>query len=375
MKGRTITGKVIDHAVDLTRIRPGESIDVPYEVTVSHSMRDFWQSAFYSHDRINTSTPFARSLGLQDQVVPFHLMLFLAGSMSHADQAKVQVGFSKARYHWPAFAGDTFKKRFVILSLRSTSDRKNSIVDISCQLFNQRGVMVFSCEKTMMLSTQVPPSEVELASPADSEGSDFLNHLIRQVDTLQSMGSQTLEPLRPGHLILHTLTRPLSETHSMQLATLARLTHERHFNTLQFPRSELYIPGGLVLGLTSSLSSRDLHEVLFEELLECSFPNHLNPADTVGALTYVTSMEEHVSGDIEALTVRTIGVKNCDVHRALADVALPAELFLSPLRQLRPAAIEELLVRAACTKLSRLIVCVADRRIYRQAPKQPPFLL
>jgi hypothetical protein len=146
------------------------------------------------------------------------------------------MGFSKARYHWPAFPGDTFKKRFVILSLRSTSDRKNSIVNISCQLFNQRGVMVFSCEKTMMLSTQVPPSEVELASPVDTEGSDFLSHLIRQVDTLQSMGSQTLEPLRPGHLILHTLTRPLSETHSMQLATLARLTHERHFNTLKFPR-------------------------------------------------------------------------------------------------------------------------------------------
>ena len=36
--------------------------------------------------------------------------------------------------------------------------------------------------------------------------------------------------------------------------------------------------------------------------------------------------QEHVSGDIEALTVRTIGVKNCDVHRALADVALPAEV-------------------------------------------------
>ena len=84
IQGNPIFGKVIDHAVDLTKIRPGETIDVPYEVTVSHSMRDFWQSAFYSHDRINTSTPFARSLNLQDQVVPFHLMLFLAGSMSHA---------------------------------------------------------------------------------------------------------------------------------------------------------------------------------------------------------------------------------------------------------------------------------------------------
>ena len=71
-----IIGEVIDHAIDLTNVRPGEVIDVPYEVTVSHSFRDFWQSAFYSHDRINTSTPFSRALGLQDQVVPFHLMVY-----------------------------------------------------------------------------------------------------------------------------------------------------------------------------------------------------------------------------------------------------------------------------------------------------------
>lgn len=75
-----IRGEIIDNAVDLKHVRPGETIEVPYEVTVSHSFRDFWQSAFYSHDRINTSTPFARSLGLQDQVVPFSLMLFLAVS-------------------------------------------------------------------------------------------------------------------------------------------------------------------------------------------------------------------------------------------------------------------------------------------------------
>jgi len=36
-------------------------------------------------------------------------------------------------------------------------------------------------------------------------------------------------------------------------------------------------PGGLVLGLTLSASARDLHEVLHEELVECSFVNHLHP--------------------------------------------------------------------------------------------------
>jgi len=77
--------------IDLQKVRPGEEIKVPYEITVSPALRDFWQSAFYSHDRINTSTPFARTLGLQDQPVPFAHMLFMAASMSHADSAKVQV--------------------------------------------------------------------------------------------------------------------------------------------------------------------------------------------------------------------------------------------------------------------------------------------
>lgn len=34
-------------------------------------LRDFWQAAFSTHDRINTSTPFARQMNLQDQVRAF----------------------------------------------------------------------------------------------------------------------------------------------------------------------------------------------------------------------------------------------------------------------------------------------------------------
>eukprot|EP01038_Epipyxis_sp_PR26KG_P006266 gene6266-8630_t len=369
-----IRGEIIDQAIDLKNIRPGETIDVPYEVTISHSLRDFWQSAFYSHDRINTSTPFARSLGLQDQVVPFNLMLFLAGSMSHADHAKLQVGFSKAKYHWPAFAGDTFKKKFKIISLRSTRDKLHSIFKISCQLINQRNIVVFTCEKSMLFPFEVPPSDVDIAPDISTHNNDFLNHLIQKVQVLQDLGSQTLTSVRPGQLILHTLTRPLSETHSMQLATLARLTHERHFNTRLYRNEELLIPGGLVLGLACSLSSRDLHEVLYEELVECSFPNNLNPGATVGAITFVKSLEEHVSGDIEAIHIRTIGIKNCDVQRALAGKDLPLELFITPLSKLRPAAVEELL-KKSCPELNKLVVCIADRKIYRQTPKQTPFLL
>ena len=267
LSSRTIVAEIIDHAVDLKNARPGETIELPYELTIANSMRDFWQSAFYSHDRINTSTPFARSLGFQSEVLPFGLMLFLASSMSHADYAKLENGYANGRYLWPVFAGDTIKKKFMILSLRPTSDGRHSIFRIHCELKNQRGIVVFTCEKTMLFPFQVVrPSEVEMKEPQSEKKNDFLDHLIQKADVLQSLGSQTLTSLRPGQLILHTLTRPISETHCMQLSSLARLTHERHFNTRLFRKEEMFVPGGLVLGLTCSLASRDLHEVQYTTL-------------------------------------------------------------------------------------------------------------
>lgn len=160
----------------------------------------------------------------------------------------------------------------------------------------------------MMFPVKVPQSEVILPRSQETQSNQFIDHIVQQADVLQSLGSRTFSSLRPNQLILHSLTRPISETQSMQLASLARLTHERHYNTRLFKREELLVPGGLVLGLTCSVASRDLHEVLFEELLECSFPNNLSPGDTVGALTYVHSLEENVSGDIEAVNIRTIGI-------------------------------------------------------------------
>lgn len=35
-----------------------------------------------------------------------------------------QVGFQNAIYHWPAFAGDTITKRFIIRSIRASSNNK-----------------------------------------------------------------------------------------------------------------------------------------------------------------------------------------------------------------------------------------------------------
>lgn len=122
-----VRGQILDLAADLRTFRPGDKLDIPYELTVSESMQDFWQSAFHSQDRIHTSRPFCRKMGLQDRVLPFSLALTLTSSMTHADAAKVQVGYGRVHYLWPAFAGDTFTKTFTVESIRNTSDGNHSV--------------------------------------------------------------------------------------------------------------------------------------------------------------------------------------------------------------------------------------------------------
>uniref|UniRef100_A0A7S2UZD2 MaoC-like domain-containing protein n=1 Tax=Fibrocapsa japonica TaxID=94617 RepID=A0A7S2UZD2_9STRA len=364
-----VEGEVLDQLARLEYIRPGEKLDIPYEITVSHSMQDFWQSAFYSYDRVNTSTPFARALGFQDQVLPYSLMLMLTGSMSHIDEAKSHVAWNKSRYHWPGFAGDTFRKNVRVLSLRHTSDQKNTLFTFLCKLENQRGQLVFSSEKTLMFPFLVPPSDVVFERrPQDRSLQD---HFVQRAETLEALGNQSLRKLRPGQLILHTMCRPLTQTQTMQLASLMRLTHERHFNRNIFKQDEILVPGGCIMGLMMSATSRDLHEILHEEVQSAALMNPLRPGDMMGAISYIKSVDENLSGDLEVLHIKTLGIKNMDPHRALIGKKLPVSLFQDTLL---PKEIEKI-CSDHCPELSHKIVVQAEREIMRQAPKREVFLL
>jgi acyl dehydratase len=96
-------------------------------ISSSSSFSSLCYQAFHAQDRIHTSTPYCRKMGLQDRVLPFSLALFLTSSMTHADAAKIQVGFGKVSYLWPAFAGDTFTKTFTVDSIRNTSDGNHAV--------------------------------------------------------------------------------------------------------------------------------------------------------------------------------------------------------------------------------------------------------
>ncbi|CAN0136034.1 unnamed protein product, partial [Ectocarpus sp. 12 AP-2014] len=165
-------------------------------------------------------------------------MLFLSSSMSHVEAAMTQVAYRNARYLWPGFAGDTFTKTFEIKGIRNTSDKERSTYDFTCRLVNQRGKVCMECDRTTMFPFFAPPSPRDsTATPEEQpppEPADRLrDHVVKQSEKLAELGGQTLRRFSAGQLIIHTPARPISRTQSMELSSLARLTHSRHFDTVK----------------------------------------------------------------------------------------------------------------------------------------------
>ena len=93
----------------------------------------------------------------------------------------------------------------------------------------------------------------------------------------------------------------------------------------------------------------------------------------VGAVSYIQSVED-VVGDLQVVTVRTLGIKNLDVKKDLDGVGLPLELLEIKPTRLKPKDIESI-CKTKCPQLCNKIVVQVDRKILRQAPHQQVFLL
>lgn len=225
-----------------------------------------------------------------------------------------------------------------------------------------------TADKRLLFEFPVPESKVTL--PTDEEPSQlFRDHLLSKAHVLTE--SHSLTALGRGSLILHTLTRSITFAQSQQLASLARLTHERHFDIRKYDKkTEIYVPAGLVLGLTVSAANRDFHEALHEEVINVSYVHHLHPGDVVGAFSYVSEVNENLPGDLECITVRTIGVKNMDVINDMHGVSIPMELLLT--EKTYTKSVDNI---CKSSKLYNRIVAVVDRKIIRQSNRREVFLL
>lgn len=364
-----VYGTISDlHALDFRQARVGQQIESPYEVTIHPGWRDIWHSTFFQYDRLFTSRPFAQQFALKDTPLPFSLLLFQTGSMSHLDDNKsvLDLGYENAIYERPAYAEETFKKTFLIKGLRPTSDASRTVVTVQCDLYNKSSNQrVFTVDKTLVYPEAIHRHQ-HMKEPEQRPAAPkslLLDHILAHSSVLQFSKSRSLQYIEPGQLLLHGLARPLGKSVNMQLSTLARLTHPLLFNMARYQPSEIPVPGALVLAMAFSSSYRSLYEILHEEIVQAAFLNMVTPKDTIGAFSFIVDVKDR--RDLQEATLVTFGVKNLDVQLQLDKVKLPLELFSQQL--LKPREYEELCEKH-CPLLKSKLAVVAARKIYRQNP-------
>ncbi|AUX42444.1 uncharacterized protein SOCE26_038770 [Sorangium cellulosum] len=178
-------------------------------------------------------------------------------------------------------------------------------------------------------------------------------------------------PLAEGDLVLHSFARPLGVSANLALSTLFLVTHPIHFDHARFDLGEgqgIVVSGGLVVALTVAASARDLHEVLWEELLSADNIRPVAPTDTVGALTYVVGRRElEAPVGFEELTLRTLGVRGVTPSEHLAGVAVPRALLAETIS--RPSDYDRICREAGATCLEGKIVTQVTRRVIRALPR------
>lgn len=368
---RGIQGVIIGSTTggSLSKSVVGQHIAQPYEVTVTEGWLAIWHSCFFQHDRLYTSTPFAEKMNLKQQVIPFSMMLFQTVSMSHVDESLevMDLGYADAIYVRPVYPDDTLKKNFYIKGLRPSKTKQgtSTVVTLRCETYNQRNQLCFSCDKIMLYPYPVSAlqqSKEPSRPPVTQKKSHLLEHLKNHV--ANSPVPVTLVPVQPGQLILHTYSRPTGLLLSTAVNTLFKQAHPLLMNLGRFTEQELVLSGGTVMAQTISAASRELFEVLYEELVSCRFLNKVAPNETIGAMSYIQAVEP-LTGGLEELTVVTLGLRETDVMTELKNVDVPEQLFTHPWTT--RSDLEEY-IGTHCPFFVGKVAVVATRKIIRQAP-------
>lgn len=362
----TVVGEPSLRALDLTSAYVGQVIEVPYELTLTGAHSSSWFSSFWHHSRVYTSSPFAEQLSLPGPVLPFSMIVFATTSMAHVDETinALDIGIDHAIYMRPAHPGDTLRQIFTIKHLRPAIRHDNStIVTVACELVNQRGHLVCQADKVMLFPGVTSPNRLSQSPQVKPEQprSHLLQHVLYHGEALPATANLAI--IKPGQLMLHAATRPISLATNMQLSTLFKWAHPSIFNIKRFGESEVVVPAGLLLAAACSCSDKELFEFVYEQVDFACFANRASPVDLLGAISFVRSIRSLKEG-FEEVQLTTLGFKNVDVSKELHQLALPVALFT---QQWRPLQLEQFVAQFA-PKLKSKIVVVVHRTLVRQSP-------
>ena len=281
---------------------------------------------FGSRFAINSSDPFARSLGLPraplDDLLVFHVVI--AKTVPDISvNAVANLGYAEFRWGAPVYPGDTLSVKSTVLGLRENSNRTSGVVWVRSIGSNQRGDMVLDYIRWVMVQKRnaaakvgppTVPKTVASVAPADLIVPAGLS--LAGYDDAAAGSSHRWEDYEVGERIDHVSGITLEDSDHMFSTRLYQNTARIHFDALlakssRFGRRLAY--GGHVISLARALSFNGLANGF--RVAAFNAGSHVAPTfggDTIYAWSEVLE-KATLPGrtDMGALRLRTIAAKDC----------------------------------------------------------------
>jgi 2-methylfumaryl-CoA hydratase len=276
---------------------------------------------------LHCSDEFARGLGLPRAPLHDLLVFHIVFGKSVTDvslNAVANLGYADVRFLRPVYPGDTLRAESRVLGRRETSAGNAGIVWVQTTGTNQRGELVLSFYRWVMVhkrdqatptgaaDSPILPAEVtpdNLPVPALS---------LSGFDATATGGRWFFEDYQRGERIDHADGMTIEEAEHMMATRLYQNTARLHFNNhlmaadARFGRRLMY--GGVVISVAKALSFNGLENAL--GMLAWNGGAHANPTfagDTLYAWSEVLDTADlPACPGAGALRLRLVAVKNAD---------------------------------------------------------------
>ena len=284
-----------------------------------------YQALFGSRFAVNSSDPFARTLGLPGAPIDSMLAFHLVFGRTVADvslNAIANLGYADCRFGVPLYPGDTIVSDSRVVGLRQNKDGKTGVVYVHSTGVNQRGETVLDFRRWVMVrkfDLDAPAPEVVIPALPDAVPVHELHCPYSLApgayDTLRSGSEFLWDDYSVGERIDHVDGMTIEEAEHMLATKLYQNTAKVHFNQHveregRFGKRIVY--GGHVISLARALSFNGLANALCVAAIHGG--RHAAPSfagDTLYAWSEVLACDALPDRkDIGALRVRTVATKD-----------------------------------------------------------------
>lgn len=302
----------------------GQKIEHAVSRTVTEGDRSLYIALYGDRQPLFCNQQLARKLGLPGAPLHDLLVFHIIFGKTVPDislNAVANLGYAEVLFSQFVYPGDTLSARSEIIGKRESSSLKNGIVWVKTEGFNQKGEVVLSFYRWVMVHKKSTQSTGEKEVPKLPEVADPTKvGTAQRLQTASELSRETgselfFEDLKEGDVIHHMDGQTIEEADHMLATRLYQNLSRVHFNAHKMQSSRFgkrLVYGGHIISLARALSVNGLSSGLF--VLGINSGTHANPTfagDTIYAYSKIIE-KKPLSTSGGAVRIQLVAVKNED---------------------------------------------------------------